>query len=135
MQKARRHPEGLRPLVSAWFQVLFTPLFEVLFTFPSRYWFTIGLSGVFSLTGWCRQLQTGFLRPRPTQDPSPPNDPSQYGALTLSGRLSQVVLIRVVRFNERSYYPERAVTPSVWAVPSSLATTNGITLVFSSSGY
>ena len=23
MQKARRHPEGLRPLVGAWFQVLF----------------------------------------------------------------------------------------------------------------
>ena len=25
MQKARRHPKGLRPLVSAWFQVLFHP--------------------------------------------------------------------------------------------------------------
>ena len=68
MQKARRHPEGLRPLVGARFQVLFTPLLGVLFTFPSRYWFTIGLSGVFSLTGWCRQIQTGFLRSRLTQD-------------------------------------------------------------------
>ena len=68
MQKARRHPEGLRPLVGARFQGLFTPLLAVLFTFPSRYWFTIGLSGVFSLSGWCRQIQTGFLRPRPTQD-------------------------------------------------------------------
>ena len=47
---------------------LFTLLFGVLFTFPSQYWFTIGLSGVFSLTGWCRQIQTGRLRPRPTQD-------------------------------------------------------------------
>ena len=54
MQKARRHPIGLRPLVSVWFQVLFTPLLGVLFTFPSRYWFTIGLSEVFSLSGWCR---------------------------------------------------------------------------------
>ena len=54
MQKARRHPYGLRPLVSVWFQVLFTPLLGVLFTFPSRYWFTIGLSRVFSLSGWCR---------------------------------------------------------------------------------
>ena len=68
MQKARRHPEGLRPLVGVRFQVLFTPLFGVLFTFPSRYWFTIGLSGVFSLTGWCRWIQAGFLRSRPTQD-------------------------------------------------------------------
>ncbi len=40
----------------------------MLFTFPSQYWFTIGLSEVFSLTGWCRQIQTGRLRPRPTQD-------------------------------------------------------------------
>ena len=58
----------LRPLVSAWFQVLFTPLTGVLFTFPSRYWFTIGLSWVFSLTGWCRQIQTEFHLLRPTQD-------------------------------------------------------------------
>ena len=30
--------------------------------------FAIGLSGVFSLGGWCRRIQTGFLRSRPTQD-------------------------------------------------------------------
>ena len=71
MQKARRHSYELRPLVGARLQGLFTPLLAVLFTFPSRYWFTIGLSGVFSLTGWCPQIQTGFLRPRPTQDPRP----------------------------------------------------------------
>src|SRR5690606_12660196 len=65
MQKARRHPPdgGLRPIVSTRFQVLFTPLFGVLFTFPSRYWFTIGLSGVFSLTRWCWQIQAGFFPP------------------------------------------------------------------------
>ena len=39
----------------------------MLFTFPSRYWFAIGLLIVFSLGGWCRQIQTGFLRSRPTQ--------------------------------------------------------------------
>ena len=44
MQKARRHPDksGLRPLVSIRFQVLLTRLLGVLFTFPLRYWFTIG---------------------------------------------------------------------------------------------
>ena len=70
MQKARRHPNKLRlrPLVSAWFQGLFTPFFRVLFTFPLQYWFTIGLSVVFRLTRWCWWIQTGFLRPRPTQD-------------------------------------------------------------------
>ena len=70
MQKARRHPDKsrLRPLVSVWFQVLFTPLLGVLFTFPSRYWFTIGLLGVFSLTRWCWQIHTKFHRLRATQD-------------------------------------------------------------------
>ena len=70
MQKARRHPDksGLRPLVSVWFQVLFTPLLGVLFTFPSQYWFTIGLTGVFSLTRWCWQIHAEFHRLRATQD-------------------------------------------------------------------
>ena len=40
----------------------------MLFTFPSQYLFTIGLSVVFSLGGWCRRIQTGFRRSRPTQD-------------------------------------------------------------------
>jgi hypothetical protein len=35
----------------------------------------------------------------------------------------------------RSYNPARALTPTVWALPRSLATTWGITIVFSSSGY
>ncbi len=32
---------------------------RVLFAFPSRYWFTIGQSGVFSLGGWSPHIQTG----------------------------------------------------------------------------
>ena len=67
MQKARRSTEVVRPLVDVRFQGLFTPLLGVLFTFPSQYWYTIGLSGVFSLTGWCRQIQTEFHLLRPTQ--------------------------------------------------------------------
>jgi hypothetical protein len=69
MQKARCHfITKLQPLVSTWFQVLFTPLFTVLFTFPSQYLFAIGLSVVFSLTGWCRWIQREFLRFPLTQD-------------------------------------------------------------------
>ena len=40
----------------------------MLFTFPSRYWFAIGLPGVFSLAGWARQIRAGFLVTRVTQD-------------------------------------------------------------------
>ena len=69
LQKARRHPaRGLRLLVGARFQVLFHSPLGVLFTFPSRYWFAIGLSGVFSLTGWSRQIHAEFLVLRATQD-------------------------------------------------------------------
>ena len=32
----------------------------VLFTVPSRYWFTIGHSGIFSLTRWSSQIHTEF---------------------------------------------------------------------------
>ena len=40
----------------------------MLFTFPSRYWFTIGLLRVFSLAGWSRRIHTGFHVSRATQD-------------------------------------------------------------------
>src|SRR5690625_514249 len=48
------------------FRFYFTPLTGVLFAFPSRYWFTIGQSGVFSLGGWSPHLQSGFHVSRPT---------------------------------------------------------------------
>ena len=48
------------------FRFYFTPLTGVLFAFPSRYWFTIGQSGVFSLGGWSPHIQTGFHVSRPT---------------------------------------------------------------------
>src|SRR5829696_9483718 len=59
----------LRLLVGIRFQVCFTPLVGVLFTFPSRYWCTIGRQGVFRLGGWSPHVQTGFHVPRPTRGP------------------------------------------------------------------
>ena len=89
MQKARRHTYVLRPLVGKWFQGLFTPLLRVLFTFPLQYWFTIGLSVVFSLTRWCWHIQTEFLRFRPTLVSV--TNPFAYGTITLFGLASQQV--------------------------------------------
>jgi len=72
MQKVRRQTLGtspqivLRPLVSAWFQVLLTPLVGVLFTFQSPYLFTIGCREVLSLGGWTPQLHTEFHELRAT---------------------------------------------------------------------
>ena len=47
-------------LVSLWFHVLFHSPPGVLFTFPSRYWFTIGHPGIFSLTRWSLRIHTEF---------------------------------------------------------------------------
>ena len=49
------------------FRIYFTPLTGVLFAFPSRYWFTIGQLGVFSLGGWSPHIQTGYHVSRPTR--------------------------------------------------------------------
>jgi hypothetical protein len=72
IQKVRGHPseKELPLLVGIRFQVYFTPLLGVLFTFPSRYWFTIGRQGVLRLGGWSPHVQTGFLVPRPTRGPN-----------------------------------------------------------------
>ena len=75
------------------FRYYFTPLVGVLFTFPSRYWFTIGLSGVFSLGGWYRRFRTGFLWSRPTQDTATLRLAFGYAAFTPSGRPFQSVLL------------------------------------------
>ena len=90
MQKARRRPiRGSDRLWTHGFRFSCTPLSGVLFTFPSRYWSTIGLSGVFSLGGWCRQIQTGFLRPRPTQGTARRTLDFGYTAFTFYGRTFQ----------------------------------------------
>ena len=47
----------------------FHPPFGVLFTFPSRYLFTIGHQVVFSLGRWSSQFPTGLLVPHGTQVP------------------------------------------------------------------
>ena len=74
------------------FRFYFTPLSGVLFAFPSRYWFTIGRSGVFSLGGWSPHVQTGFLVPRPTHFHEP--CPFAYRAITVYGRPFQTVLLK-----------------------------------------
>jgi hypothetical protein len=83
-QSPRRRPKsppGLPPLVGTRFQVLFHSPPGVLFTFPSRYSFTIGRGLFFSLGGWSPLIQPGRLVPRPTRVPQP----LPHGALRLQG--------------------------------------------------
>ncbi len=85
MQKVRRHPCGLRPLVGMRFQVLFHSPPGVLFTFPSRYWYTIGLWRVFSLGRWSCQIHTRFLVSRATRETYGRLSDFDYGAITRYG--------------------------------------------------
>ena len=138
MQKARRHPPkgGSDRLRADGFRIFFTPLSGVLFTFPSRYSSTIGLRGVFSLAGWSRQIHAGLHVSRATQDAARregdlpvrgfhPLRPAFPGGSSSSPTRTPAVLL-----------PRGCVaTTPVWAAPRSLATTCGITLVFSSCGY
>src|SRR5216684_7342633 len=59
-QRDESRAAGLQRLVGTRFQVLFHSPPGVLFTFPSRYWFTIGHERVFSLTRWSSQIPAGF---------------------------------------------------------------------------
>src|SRR6476660_2568992 len=63
-------PNGgrLQRIVGTRFQDLFHSPPGVLFTFPSRYWCTIGHRGVFSLGGWSPQLHAGLHVSRVTRD-------------------------------------------------------------------
>ena len=55
------HLDVLCVLVNIRFQVLFHSAPAVLFTFPSRYFSTIGHQVVFRLGGWSPLLPDGFL--------------------------------------------------------------------------
>lgn len=69
LQKVRGYTNNVLPLlVGVGFQVLFHSPPGVLFTFPSRYYFSIGHQVVFSLGRWSSLLPTGFLVSRGTLD-------------------------------------------------------------------
>ena len=112
MQKARSHSpycyRKLLPLVSARFQFFFTLLSEVIFTFPSRYSFAIGLSVVFSLARWSSRIPTGFLVSRGTQDTARSIKYYMYGTITLCGSIFQKYSISILYLLSQSYNPDVA---------------------------
>ena len=75
----------------------------MLFTFPSRYWYTIGLSDIFSLTGWSRQIHTGFHVSRATQDTPNAIWTYEYATFMLYGWTFQNILLH-------SYFVQRCPT-------------------------
>ena len=83
-------------LVNIGFQVLFHSPPGVLFTFPSRYCFSIGHQVVFSLTGWSPLFHTRFLVSRTTLDSTNLYSPFIYWTFTFYGVLFQNTSTRIV---------------------------------------
>ena len=90
-----RHPTAAHGLPQQRFHALFDSLFKVLFTFPSRYLFAIGLAPVFSL-GWSLPPTLGCTtkqpdsqrRPHTSGAPRPPQtglspSPARFATATL----------------------------------------------------
>ena len=75
-------------LVSSRFHVLFHSPPGVLFTFPSRYCFAIGHTGVLSLTRWSSRIHTEFHVLRATRDTARPTHLSITGLSPSLARLS-----------------------------------------------
>src|ERR1700751_1991153 len=65
--RSQNAPTACRHTVSG---TISRPLTGVLFTFPSRYWFTIGHQGVFRLRRWSSRIHTDFHGLRATWDPA-----------------------------------------------------------------
>ena len=129
---------GPHPLPSRQFQALFDSLFKVLFIFPSRYLFAIGLSPVFSLG---RNLPPDWgCIPKQPDSPTAPRGAAgsgTNGALTLSGAPFQGTWSRSVAEDASPDYNSGgdAARFSSWAPPGSLAVTRGILVSFFSSAY
>jgi len=105
---------------------------------------------VFSLGRWSSRVPTGFLVSRGTQEHRRGSrHPFVYGAITRCGRPFQGRSTRMaignfpaglrsgpaVPYNPPDTTPASYRASGVWALPLSLATTRGISIDFSSSGY
>uniref|UniRef100_A0A6N2KAB0 Senescence-associated protein n=1 Tax=Salix viminalis TaxID=40686 RepID=A0A6N2KAB0_SALVM len=110
-------------------QALFDSLFKVLFIFPSRYLFAIGLSPIFSL-GRNLPPDWGCIPKQPDSQTAPRGaaGSSHDGALTLSGAPFQGTWAWSAAEDASPDYNSNAAGArfSSWAFPGSLAVTRGI---------
>ena len=129
---------GFQSLPSQQFQALFNSLFKVLFIFPSRYLFAIGLPSVFSLR-WDLPPALGWILKQPDSAKAPRGVTTARadGVLTLYDVPFQGTWARRATENASPDYnsPAQGRRFSSWALPGSLAATRGILVSFFSSAY
>ena len=117
LQKARRHPEGLRPLVGPWFQVLFHSPPGVLFTFPSRYYALSVAAEYLALEGGPPRFRQDSTCPAVLRYPLHEDSDLTYGAFTLSRRPSQTVPMSSTGLCCGPYNPGHVATPGLGSSP------------------
>jgi len=97
LQKARGHPDksGLPLFESIQFHVYFTPLPGVLFTFPSRYLFTIDLVSSLALEGGPPRFKPDYTCPILLRILLPHRMVFEYTAITSCGDSFQNLLLTI----------------------------------------
>ena len=132
------------------FRYYFTPRSGVLFIISSRYLCAIGRQRVFSLGRWASRIHAGFHGTGATWEIaqggstlSPTGLSPSVAGLSRTFRLEMTFVtppgcLTILKRNSRN--PQSATrkglnTDQVWALPISLATTQGIEVSFSSWGY
>ena len=104
------HLNVLCVLVNTRFQVLFHSVPTVLFTFPSRYFSTIGHQVVFRLGGWSPLLPCGFLVSAGTPDSA------HHSTISLT-RLSLSLVALPIAFCYSIVCFLQSITPAVFLPP------------------
>ena len=128
-----------RPIIAL--RLLVSLRFQVLFHSPHRGAFHLSLTvlvhyrsqSVFSLGEWSPQIPTGLHGSGGTQEHSLGFPAFVYGTITLFGRLSHTILLAGQLHYTGPTTPLMQAS-AVWAVPRSLATTEGISLISFPSG-
>ena len=113
----------------------------MLFTFPSRYWYTIGQTGILRLPPRSGRIHTGFHEARATRDTATTRPCAfGYGAITLYGqafnpaRLTRRFVTRPGPVGDRTHTPATPHAQPPTGItrhrfshhPLSLATTHGV---------
>ncbi len=106
----------------------------VLFTFPSRYWCTIGHERVFSLGGWSPRIRAGLHVSDATRDTARGFAASPTGLSPSVAEFSNTLQLAAT-LPWRGPTTPAVQAPLVWADPRSLAATRRIAVAFCSSGY
>ena len=146
-QLAQQRPEpptatsSTPPFTTTQFHVLLNSLFKVLFNFPSRYLFAIGLEVIFSLTRSLPRTLSCTPKQLDSREKVSVEQQPPYGPITLYGPWPQSRWTwtgrRTTRRLSQTPHSARPRGPAVrcWALPVSFAITKGITVVFFSSAY